>query len=186
MKIIFPKWQNYSIIDLINSILFMLNKSLLLSSFLLILFVFISGCAHKIILNPYTYINNISTPKLTNSETLRVINYFNSLGDYKIIRRKGSRPINIYEKEFKRDPKRDDYLLGQALDLDYKCIIWIDPSRITSSKQYAQVLIHEILHCFGYRHTKRVDDLMAPYYNEDVSEENIKSYAKELEGFFDE
>ena len=124
---------------------------------------------------------------MTNAETWRAIDYFNSLGHYKIMRRSGSRPINIYEKKFKRVKNETTYTLGIAYNLGYKCNIYIDPTRMESFEKYSQILIHEILHCFGYKHKNFiVDDLMAPYYNEAVSEENIRGYAEELEEFFDE
>jgi len=164
----------------------MINRSLLLSSFLLIASLPFSSCTHNVVINPRTYINKVNTPEMTNAETWRVIDYFNSLGNYRIMRKEGSRPINIYEYKFKRKKNETRYTLGQAVDYGYKCDIYIDPSRMTSFHDYSQILIHEILHCFGYRHTKRVDDLMAPYYNDEVSEENIKGYAEQLEEFFDE
>lgn len=102
----------------------------------------------------------------------KILDNFADLEDTRIVKYSGIRPIKIVDKNFK-----ESYKLGLAYDYLYGCTITLDTG--LSGDTLKHVLLHEYLHCMGFRHVKEDGDLMSEYLSF-VSENNIKKYAKLL------
>lgn len=123
----------------------------------------------------HTYIGKIISPTFGEKNIRNILDNFNSRGYNSIIKYEGSRPIIIYEAD------RPKTILGTAWPLPGYCPIALDPKM--ESYQLRWVVVHEVLHCFFYDHSKRVTDIMYPYLwlgNPWATERSINKYAKEI------
>jgi len=125
-----------------------------------------------------SYVIKIDTPSYGNENTRKYLDYFNSLGDGKVV---------SYEKEGNFDRtititevglfEGSEFTIGRAKPRWNYCHIAIKKG--LDQYSYAMVLYHEYLHCLGYSHTKDNTDLM--YYDLNwPSLENLRKYAKDV------
>lgn len=137
---------------------------------------------------PEGYISTIHTPYYSNAWTQQVLEEFNAMGDGKAVlfdQHVIDRPITIREKDdlemvpkFLRDPEEELVTIGLAERGAYYCRITLKTGLDYAT--FRATLIHEYLHCMGYDHVENApNDLMAPVDGE-VSEENIRMYAKRV------
>lgn len=121
------------------------------------------------------YINSISL--LSYTKAREILQEFNKLGDNKIVNFspiKNGRHIDIREMT-KFDMILGNTYLGMAITLYTKCLILIRPG--LDDKIFREVLLHEYLHCYGFKHTEQAEDLMYFELNLVDKEENIRQYA---------
>jgi hypothetical protein len=129
---------------------------------------------------PHSYIQSINMPGYGLDKTKKYLDYFNELGDNKIIRyNKDLRPITIVEKVLE-----PNYLGLSYINYDY-CHVYITPGLIDEA--FRDVLIHELVHCFGFPHVaqSQKDDLMTPAYVGPASLESLKYYAQEIKKIYE-
>lgn len=153
--------------------------------------IFILGIAIGFYLMRYSYTYLIQYPSYRNSYISIVnsnvygnkilYNYldeFNKMGYNKIITY--SEDSNHIRPIFIEDGKLKDPILGEAYVTNSYCMIYLTNKLTLLELKY--VLWHEILHCFGYEHTKIKSDLM--YFESDKtklpSKSNVESWAKKL------
>ena len=122
-----------------------------------------------------SYIENIHTPSYTN--TKEVLLEFDSLADGGIVLFKGTRPITIQEQSIFMQIIYPT-AIGLAFSTLNDCRIYIRTG--LDKTTFRETLIHELCHCFGYKHSPDYKDLM--YYSMVAidKEENIKYYAKDI------
>lgn len=134
-----------------------------------------------------SYIARIETTTYDKRDIIAVLEEFNYMGNGNVVTfvkpENGGRPIVIKESDFNSDPLQKILgyeTLGMAIPKPQNCTIRLKKN--LSLKYLDHVLIHEYLHCMGYEHVENnINDLMAPYYNEDVDFINILNYGKDLE-----
>lgn len=70
--------------------------------------------------------------------------------------------------------------IGYAMETELKCTILLKTGLDYAT--FRRTLIHEYLHCMGYDHVDNEHDLMGAVetVNSNITEENIKSYAKKV------
>lgn len=129
-----------------------------------------------------TYIKSINTPNYSN--TKKILEKFNALGDNKIVsfvEKVNGRPI-VIEEMSEIDKKLSPGAVGIAFNTIIKCRIVVLPG--LSEIEYEEVLLHEYLHCYGYDHVDNYRDLM--YYSlvPVDKEQNIKDYAQKVKKKF--
>jgi len=162
----------YKVVTVLNACLLSLLVALLAANGL-------TSCATVIYING-SYIQGINLPTLGNNEAKAILDGFNAKVDGGIVRYgRGYRPIVIKEQELEHD-EPGKIKLGQARVLPDVCEIALNPKYLNNYKDLREVLIHEYLHCFNYGHTTNKNDLMYPEHGDNISEENIEYYAKEL------
>lgn len=136
---------------------------------------------------PNSYIATIDTPTYTNKASKEVLVDFSKLGDNKLIffnkDKNHWRPIYITEIKdikYKAYPLRPDLItIGLAQVGLTDCKISLKTG--LEYDIFKTTLLHEVLHCFGYKHVyNNPHDLMYPISNT-VPNSNIKWYAKDLE-----
>jgi hypothetical protein len=127
-----------------------------------------------------TYIKEIDLPTLDGNAVADILERFNAMGGGRIVKIKGCRPVTI--KEGRLMSFNPGYnTLGVTISLPKSCQIVLDNKFINSYKELRATVLHEYLHCFDYEHVRPKNDLMSFSDNDTVSEENIESYAKDLE-----
>lgn len=125
-----------------------------------------------------SHVETINTPTYTNTETLAILDWFNKVGGGSAVSYKDEHVLinrKIFIEEVNQLPDKD--LVGLASYGIAECHIKV--LKGLDFFYYREVLLHEYMHCFGYGHVDIPDDLMY-YASSNVSEENIKRYAKEL------
>lgn len=124
------------------------------------------------------YVEKIATPYYTNTETIALLDEFNKYSDGNAVSYKDehvffTRKIHIYDTDKMPSPT----YVGVTYPGLFTCDIYL--LRGLDYSTYRKVLFHEYLHCFGYNHVDKANDLM--YYSvNDTNEDNIKHYAIEL------
>jgi hypothetical protein len=132
----------------------------------------------KLVLFPGSHIELINTPGYSNSDTLAMLRIFNNYSDGAVLfeATEKNRPIYIYETN-QFPVEVNPATIGLAFPAVKYCYIYIKSG--LDKYTYYHVLLHEYLHCMGYEHHLRDDDLMY-YAIVYASEQNIKSYAINL------
>lgn len=129
-----------------------------------------------------SFIVKIDTPTYGNDTTMLYLNYFNKLGNGKVLsydseNGKYDRTIVITEVD-KFASSASEYTVGQAHPRWNHCLIEIKKG--LDNYTYSLVLYHEYLHCLGYNHVKDDEsDLMYPSLGW-PSLDNLKKYAKDV------
>lgn len=134
-----------------------------------------------------SYVVSITGDYLDVQLVKKHLDNFNTIGHNRILRfeklRTNDRPITIevrvLGKDFYENLNKDS-LLGYTISLEDKCTIVL-VNDMPLEQQFRDVIIHEILHCYSYEHTKDPNDLMYPYNNFNDYSLSIEKYAKELE-----
>lgn len=133
---------------------------------------------------PVSYIKVIDTPTYGKENIKLILDFFNELGDNKIVKYKNdqilARPISIYEKDFE-----SLITLGDAAYSMFSCRIRLSKDMKSDPDKLLRVVIHEYLHCYGYGHLDADGDLMNKFYSPSISAVNIQSYAEDLRGRID-
>ena len=134
---------------------------------------------NKYVLFPSTYVKSINTPIHSSFKVRKILEEFNSYGDNRIVNfESGIRPIIITESSIA--DKNGNRVVGQAINLPTVCYITLNPN-MWDDLELKQVVIHEYIHCYGFDHTKDIeDDIMSPVYISSPREENIRHYARKL------
>lgn len=133
-----------------------------------------------------SYVSEITGKSSDKDLVKKYLDIFNSYGHNNIVKyepqQTSPRTITIAIRKLNETFYEDlngAGLMGYALPGTETCRIIIRDD-IKTEQQFKLVLLHEFLHCYFYDHSTDKDDLM--YYTENVvSEENIKSYAREIE-----
>jgi hypothetical protein len=124
-----------------------------------------------------TYMKMFIGTRINQIRTYKAIDNFNALVDNRAIKFEGTRPIIIVESKFK-----EREILGEALPLPSYCLIKIDPD--LTDRIYEEVVLHEMVHCYGYDHALNPCSLMAAALNPGCPKMaknlSIYMYAKEL------
>jgi hypothetical protein len=126
---------------------------------------------------PNSYLHSTHTNKYSKLEINQYLQEFNQLGDNKVIKTEGYRPIFIIEAPI----LYPEETIGRAYNLPAFCIIILEPDNI----DIKQTLYHEYAHCLGFKHVDNPSSLM--YYSLDsrLDERSIKFYANEIKGIYE-
>lgn len=108
----------------------------------------------------HSYISSINIDKSIEIE------FMNNAKVKPLNRTSGWRPIFINESDY-----MPEKTLGYALPTPLFCVVFISPD-IKDRRLYKLVLLHEILHCYGYLHSPNPKDLMHKFL---YDERQIKS-----------
>jgi hypothetical protein len=121
-----------------------------------------------------SYIKYVKSNVYNNDLLNSLLDIFDSYGYNSIIKHEGKRPIYIIDGKLKPPT------IGQAWVYPGWCLIQL--SSHLSFAQLRLVLYHELIHCYGYDHTKFKGDLMYPILDEydPPTEENVIGWAKTL------
>ena len=150
---------------------------------LLVLFIwgFIQQLCNFIVI-PRTYVRTIHTYTYPKETIINILKSFNYVAEYEVFQEKGLRPIDIYEDDSFIDQRSPDHDYVSTEGLTYT-----SPFHCTTvlrsqmpEEMLSKVLIHEMLHCYGYNHNDRTKDLMNPVYSGEVSQFNILGWAHRL------
>lgn len=127
-----------------------------------------------------TYIQNIKGTPDQIKQVNEALNIFNTLTPINIIPKKGSRPITITViNDYFWNNFSNSKTLGQAFVGFDSCNITLASRRLRNPKDFAETVIHEYLHCFGYKHVDKLDDLMYKNLNA-VHPNSMNEYADDL------
>ena len=125
---------------------------------------------------PNNFVSSINTVNYDKTEVKKILDDFNALTDTDIVKYNTDyalkRPIHISEGYLEGNT------IGQSRMTIFYCKIILSSGM--SYEMLKHVLLHEYLHCMGYGHSNIREDLMYPYYTQ-ISEENLKKYALDLE-----
>lgn len=87
----------------------------------------------------------------------------------------GWRPIFINETD-----NMSDREYGYAIPTPIFCVIFIN-ANINDKKIYELVLLHEILHCYGYLHSPNMNDIMYKYIHNERQRDYLLWYLFEID-----
>jgi hypothetical protein len=124
----------------------------------------------------HSYVASINCPTLKSGLIKNYLDEFNNIGHNSIIKfDKDTRPITI--EEFVPD-KSQEYLLGYTYVKKSGAKVFLKST--LEEYRLKQVLLHEMMHSYGYDHVNIKGDLMYPYIDdyEDYTPEYIKYYHK--------
>jgi hypothetical protein len=131
----------------------------------------------------FSYLSDVKGSPQEITSTLQVLGDFHAAdGSNSKIPGLGWRPITItYIDDFIQNEFAVDgvYLNGLAHVKWGSCDITISRARTPSSDRFIRTLIHEYLHCFGYKHIDNRHDIMYPYQRP-TTKESLKAYSKDL------
>lgn len=129
---------------------------------------------------PYSYISSIKTVSYTKDDYAMTFAYFNTLADYSLIKVKGLRAVTIEEDDAFLD-KTDvegSQTLGLTICGTFSCKVYIRSNM--NPQMFREVLLHEMVHTYGFGHTNDKFDLMF-FSNSDILRDgNIKEWALRL------
>lgn len=133
------------------------------------------------------YMDEIS-PNFQN-KIISAISALNNQAGYEIISlsEKTGRPLVILNMV-------SDSIFAHARYLDYQCLIQIDESnQIINNSSPTQIdlkfiLLHEIGHCYGFKHTNDSSNIMFPDYTgtQVMNQTQINQVLSEIQSFFQE
>lgn len=120
----------------------------------------------------HSYITDIKLTKYKKEQVKEVLQFLNDNSGTEVFLTKGMRPVSIKEvtaKEMAKliEPEIDSTVVGLAEHALGYCKIYVREN--LDEKDFSNVLMHEIVHCFGYDHTEKQHDLMSPV-EDDISE----------------
>lgn len=140
---------------------------------ILLFFIFIIALNNNL---KNSYISSVQTNKFYSWEIKKYIKEFDNYSETDTIKFKGgSREIVIKEKKL---PKR---IYGLANIKINSCTIYLNSNSIRSSTILKLTTYHELLHCYGFQHVYKNNDLMSRVMSYNITKDNIKKWALRLE-----
>jgi len=127
------------------------------------------------------YLRNVKGDPLMVNQIRDSLQQFNDLVPTNIVPTTGTRPIDIIlVNDFVWNGFGPTITLGRARPTWKNCKIEIATEQIYNNEDLKNVVIHEYLHCFGYKHVDKLSDIMYKYLYK-VDSKSITGYAKELQ-----
>lgn len=128
------------------------------------------GCVGSVYISPrVTFVSSVSADLETKSLIIKDLQDFDIRSNNSLIR-DGYRPITISVGE------TEDNVMGYAQVGFFSCEIVLSdkiPWKYMDPIYLRSTVLHEILHCMGFNHTKDVNDIMYTNHSTEINEDSI-------------
>lgn len=130
-----------------------------------------------------SYVAEVNLKKYNKKQVTQLLEFLNKHAGVEVFKKKGYRKITITEVTAEEmseiiEAKKGHYVLGVAEPRLKTCEVHVIADLPPSD--FSDVLLHELVHCFGFNHVEDSTDLMAAYDEGTITQASRIAWAKRL------